>query len=65
MSDDTVVTVSRKNLERSSRLISWMAGYIGNMAPGRYTECFQELNTHFIAMGRLGVSTDDPSKKAD
>ena len=56
------VTISREDMERANRLVCWMAGYIGNMAPVHYGACYSELNEHFMAMGRLGISTDDPSK---
>ena len=54
--------VSREDMERANRLVCWMAGYIGNMAPGGYGDCFAELNDHFLAMQRIGIPTDDPSK---
>jgi len=60
-----VDVIAREDMERANRLVSWMAGYIGNMAPGRYESCYGELNDHFLAMQRLGISTNDPSKKED
>lgn len=54
--------VPREDLERANRLVSWMVGYIGKMAPGHYGGCYGELNEHFMAMGRLGIPSDDPSK---
>lgn len=56
-------TVPREDLERANRLVSWMVGYIGKMAPGYYHSCYRELNDHFMVMNRLGISTDDPSKQ--
>lgn len=56
-------TVPRKDLERANRLVCWMAGYIGKMAPLSYGACYSELNEHFLAMQKLGISTDDPSKR--
>jgi hypothetical protein len=56
---------SRKDLERAARLINWMAGYIGKMAPISYGACYSDLNEHFMAMQRLDISTDDPSKPKD
>ena len=53
---------ARKDMERAARLINWMAGYIGKMAPVCYGECYAELNDHFLAMQRMGISADDPSK---
>ena len=55
-------TISREDMERANRLVAWMAGYIGQMAPLSYGACYRELNEHFMAMERLGISTDDPSK---
>lgn len=55
-------TIAREDMERANRLVCWMAGYIGNMAPGRYADCYAELNEHFLAMQKLGIATDDPSK---
>lgn len=55
-------TISRDDMERACRLISWMANYIGKMAPMAYGDCFAELNEHFIAMNRAGISTVDPSR---
>lgn len=57
--------VPREDLERASRLVSWMAGYIGHMAPLRYSACYAELNDHFLTMNRLSIPTDDPSKPKD
>ena len=54
--------LTREEVERAARLINWMAGYIGTMAPGHYEACYEELNEHFLTMERLGVSPDDPSK---
>jgi len=50
-----MVEVRREDLERANRLIDWMAGYIGQMAPGHYSACYADLNEHFIAMGVLGI----------
>lgn len=56
--------ISREDVERACRLISWMANYIGKMAPGAYSECYAELNDHFLSMGRAGILVDDPSKSS-
>ena len=40
-------------LLRANKLIEWMSGYIGQMAPGAYGECFRDLNEHFIFMHNL------------
>jgi hypothetical protein len=40
-------------LLRADKLIEWMSGYIGNMAPGAYGDCFRDLNDHFIFMQGL------------
>lgn len=58
-------TIPREDMERASRLISWMAGYIGHMAPLHYAKCYSDLNDHFLAMQNLGISTDDPAKGVD
>ncbi len=55
-------TISREEMERAARLINWMVGYIRKMAPGYYGACYAELNEHFMAMQRLDISPDDPSK---
>lgn len=54
--------ITREDLERANRLINWMAGYIGNMAPGSYSDCYADLNEHLILMQRLGIPSTDPSK---
>lgn len=54
---------ARKDMERAARLINWMAGYLSNMAPVHYGECYAELNEHLLAMQRMGISADDPSKQ--
>ena len=53
---------SRKDMERATRLINWMAGYLKHMAPGYYSECYAELNDHFLAVERMGATANDPSK---
>jgi len=58
-------TVPREDMERASRLISWMTGYIGSMAPVHYGKCYADLNEHFMAMHKLGICTNDPSKPKD
>lgn len=42
-----------KALERADKLINWMAGYIGKMAPGDYHRCYADLNEHGLFMERL------------
>ena len=37
---------------RACRLIEWMSDYVGDMAPGDYTNCYSDLNSHFIAQAR-------------
>ena len=37
---------------RASRLIEWMAGYIGHMAPLNYHRCYADLNEHFLFVQR-------------
>jgi hypothetical protein len=54
---------TRADMERANRLINWMAGYIGKMAPGWYSDCYSDLNEHFMTMQRLGFDSHDPSKK--
>lgn len=44
-------------LERADRLINWMSEYIGQMAPGKYADCYKELNEHGIYMERLRKGT--------
>ena len=56
-------TFTREEMERANRLICWMAGYIGQMAPGRYDKCYLELNEHGILMAEAGISSADPSKR--
>lgn len=43
----------REALERADRLIDWMAGYIGKMAPGKYGSCYSDLNEHGCFMSKL------------
>jgi hypothetical protein len=51
----------REALERAARLIAWMAGYIGKMAPMSYGNCYSDLNEHFLYCERNGVPSEDPS----
>lgn len=44
----------RVALNRAEKLIDWMAGYIGNMAPGSYSDCYSDLNEHFLFMAQYG-----------
>lgn len=39
-------------LVRADRLITWMAGYIGKMAPGDYPNCYIDLNEHWVFMDK-------------
>jgi hypothetical protein len=54
-----VVQLSEQNaqliaaLERADKLVDWMAGYIGQMAPGTYHDCFADLNQHGLFMQQL------------
>ena len=59
MSSDTF---SREDMERANKLLCWMAGYVGQMAPGAYGDAYADLNEHFIAMGQADINCDDPSK---
>ena len=43
----------RAALVRADKLVNWMAGYIGKMAPGDYHDCYTDLNTHGLFMGEL------------
>jgi hypothetical protein len=53
-------------LRRADRLIEWMSGYIGSMAPGKYANCFYDLNQHFLFMERLdALKLDPPEGKID
>lgn len=46
-------TEMRAALDRADRLINWMASYIGQMAPGKYQDCFSDLNEHGLFMSKL------------
>jgi hypothetical protein len=46
-------TQMRAVLDRADRLIQWMTGYIGQMAPGKYQDCFSDLNEHGLFMKAL------------
>lgn len=43
----------REALERADRLLTWMMQYIGQMAPGEYSDCYVDLNAHCIHMHNL------------
>lgn len=44
-------------LNRANRLVDFMAGYIGKMAPGNYHALYSDLNEHFLFMGQHGERT--------
>ncbi len=47
-------------LQRADKLIKWMSGYIGKMAPGDYANCYRDLNEHGMFMDRLNrIDTSD------
>lgn len=48
----------RDALERSDRLIAWMSRYIGQMAPGDYSNCYADLNEHCLYMAALRHDVD-------
>lgn len=50
---DVAKTDMREALDRADRLITWMSGYIGQMAPGKYADCFSDLNEHGLYMADL------------
>lgn len=49
MDDDDLMTA----LLRADRLLQWMTGYIGKMAPGAYANCYKDLNEHGVFMQQL------------
>lgn len=44
-------------LHRADKLIEWMSKYIGQMAPGKYGDCYTDLNEHARFMDRLKATT--------
>lgn len=46
-------TQMREALDRADKLVQWMSGYIGKTAPGKYGECFADLNEHCLFMEAL------------
>ncbi len=40
-------------LHRANKLITWMSTYVGNMAPGDYSDCYRDLNNHWVFMAKL------------
>ena len=42
-------------LNRAHKLVDWMMGYVGNMAPMSYHDCYCDLNEHCLFMERYGV----------
>lgn len=57
--------VERTIVERAARLIEWMAGYIGKMAPGLYHTCYADLNEHWLAMQARGLTDLLPERGKD
>lgn len=48
----------RDAFDRACKLIDWMAEYIGDMAPGSYSNCFADLNEHFLFVERRRPQLD-------
>jgi uncharacterized protein YgfB (UPF0149 family) len=42
-------------MRRADRLIQWMSKFIGQMAPGQYSDCYRELNEHGIFVAQHGL----------
>lgn len=52
-------TEMRLALDRADRLVQWMSAYIGQMAPGKYHDCYADLNEHGLYMGALKQAEKD------
>lgn len=52
-------------LARAGKLIDWMSNYIGQMAPGKYQDCFVDLNEHGLFMRQNRIARRAAVAKAE